>query len=783
MKSKFARVPEKRVPGLLVMAVICIAMFLVAIWVLSAPSDSPSAYVSTSEKANSKSKAEDVYDEVAESEEKADAEDKVDDDKGDEKTPDADSADELTEAEKAGEPGDNEEKAEVDKTDSADVSEEDLQSQDKKIEDGIEQQEESDVDTEKVEDDSTDKEESTTETKDTDTIPTTVTDGEQLELAVENKETEKSSLITQAKESKEEKINEVIEKAGTIDEKAIVDEKEAVETDETKTNPDGTTAEETVEVADDGKSSWKVCTWEGAQDYIPCLDNKKAIKKLPSTKHFEHRERHCPVGKDLPTCLVPLPEGYKPRIDWPESRNQIWHANVPHDKLVTYKQDQNWVKKQGDLLVFPGGGTQFKFGALQYIDSIHKILPDITWGKSTRVVLDVGCGVASFGGYMFDRDALVMSFAPKDEHEAQVQMALERGIPGILSVMGTQRLVFPSNVFDAVHCARCRVPWYAAGGKLLLELNRVLRPGGYFVWSATPVYRRNDPDEVRIWEETIKVTEAMCWKLVIRTKADPETQIGFAVFQKPQENSCYEKRTTDEPPMCEVDDQPDAAWYVPMNSCLHRIPTGEGARAAEWPVEWPLRVETTPSWLKSVPKGIYGKPAAEEFVSDSEHWRNVIENSYLTNIGIRWSAIRNVMDMKAGYGGFAAALVSQPVWVMNVIPTDEPDTLTIIYDRGLFGLYHDWCESFSTYPRTYDLMHADHLFSGLKKRCNISDTLIEMDRILRPEGWAIFRETVDVMSEIEDIAKSLHWSIRYTYEEGKERLVAAQKRMWRPQSL
>lgn len=58
-----------------------------------------------------------------------------------------------------------------------------------------------------------------------------------------------------------------------------------------------------------------------------------------------------------------------------------------------------------------------------------------------------------------------------------------------------------------------------------------------------------------------------------------------------------------------------------------------------------------------------------------------------------------------------------------------------------------------------------------------------MDRILRPEGWAIFRETVDVMSEIEDIAKSLHWSIRYTYEEGKERLVAAQKRMWRPQSL
>lgn len=56
-----------------------------------------------------------------------------------------------------------------------------------------------------------------------------------------------------------------------------------------------------------------------------------------------------------------------------------------------------------------------------------------------------------------------MSFAPKDEHEAQVQFALERGIPAISAVMGSQRLPFPSRVFDAVHCARCRVPWHAEG--------------------------------------------------------------------------------------------------------------------------------------------------------------------------------------------------------------------------------------------------------------------------------------------------------------------------------
>lgn len=79
------------------------------------------------------------------------------------------------------------------------------------------------------------------------------------------------------------------------------------------------------------------------------------------------------------------------------------------------------------------------------------------------MILDVGCGVGSFGGFLFERDVIAMSFAPKDEHEAQVQFALERGIPAISAVMGTQRLQFPSQAFDLIHCARCRVPWHDDG--------------------------------------------------------------------------------------------------------------------------------------------------------------------------------------------------------------------------------------------------------------------------------------------------------------------------------
>lgn len=67
--------------------------------------------------------------------------------------------------------------------------------------------------------------------------------------------------------------------------------------------------------------NWKLCNVTAGPDYIPCLDNLKAIKSLRTTKHYEHRERQCP--QDPPTCLVPLPEGYKRPIEWPKSREKV----------------------------------------------------------------------------------------------------------------------------------------------------------------------------------------------------------------------------------------------------------------------------------------------------------------------------------------------------------------------------------------------------------------------------------------------------------------------------
>ncbi|KAK9757486.1 hypothetical protein RND81_01G165400 [Saponaria officinalis] len=520
------------------------------------------------------------------------------------------------------------------------------------------------------------------------------------------------------------------------------------------------------------KYSWKVCNVTAGIDYIPCLDNIQAIKRLQSTGHYEHRERHCP--DEAPTCLVPLPEGYKTPIKWPKSREMILFSNVPHTKLVEYKGGQNWVKVYGRYLTFPGGGTQFPYGALHYIDYLEKSVPDIAWGRQSRVVLDVGCGVASFGGYLFDRDVLTMSLAPKDEHEAQVQFALERGIPAISAVMGTQRLPFPSMVFDVIHCARCRVPWHVEGGRLLLELNRLLRPGGYFIWSATPVYRKNSVD-VGIWKDMSELTGSICWELV-KVERDTVNRKAAAIFKKPVTNNCYEGRQKNDPPFCEDSDNPSKAWYTPLESCIHKVPTDPSKRGSQWPPQWPSRLNEAPYWLK-------GYDVSRDIIEDYNNWKHVITNTYSNESGIDWSSVRNVMDMRASYGGFAAALKDWKVWVMNVVPVNSSDTLPIIYERGLFGIYHDWCESFSTYPRSYDLLHANHLFSDLKRRCSLIAVMAEVDRILRPGGVLIVRDDAETVSEVESMANSLHWKIKFTYSKANDNVFCVEKTMWRPSDV
>lgn len=78
-------------------------------------------------------------------------------------------------------------------------------------------------------------------------------------------------------------------------------------------------------------------------------------------------------------------------------------------------------------------------------------------------------------------------------------------------------------------------------------------------------------------------------------------------------------------------------------------------------------------------------------VCAQEVWQQRVENYWnLLSPKISSDSLRNVMDMKANMGSFGAALKNKDVWVMNVVPEEGPNTLKLIYDRGLIGSVHNW---------------------------------------------------------------------------------------------
>ncbi|KAJ6821414.1 putative methyltransferase PMT3 [Iris pallida] len=514
-------------------------------------------------------------------------------------------------------------------------------------------------------------------------------------------------------------------------------------------------AEESVlgEEGDDNiiAKSFPVCD-DRHSELIPCLDRHLIYQtrlKL-DLNLMEHYERHCPQPERRYNCLIPPPHDYKVPIKWPKSRDEVWKANIPHTHLAHEKSDQNWMVDAGEKIKFPGGGTHFHYGADKYIASLARMLnftnSYLNNEGNLRTVLDVGCGVASFGGYLLASNIITMSLAPNDVHQNQIQFALERGIPAYLGVLGTKRLPYPSRSFELAHCSRCRIDWLQRDGILLLELDRLLRPGGYFAYSSPEAYAQDEEDR-RIWKEMSALVTRMCWKIAAK-------QDQTVIWVKPLTNDCYmDREPGTRPPLCRPDDDPDAVWGVPMEACItpysEQIQRARGSGLAPWPA----RLTSPP------PRLIDLEYSSEMFEKDTENWLHRVDKYWnLLSPKIRPNTLRNIMDMKANMGSFAAALKDKDVWVMNVVPEDGPNTLKIIFDRGLIGSVHDWCEAYSTYPRTYDLLHAWSVFSDIEKKgCSAEDLLIEMDRILRPTGFIILRDKRPVVEFVKKYLKQMHW--------------------------
>ncbi|KAI4300855.1 hypothetical protein L6164_034185 [Bauhinia variegata] len=509
-------------------------------------------------------------------------------------------------------------------------------------------------------------------------------------------------------------------------------------------------------------------------EYIPCHDPSYLDTMLPKfdLSRKEELERHCPPIQKRLFCLIPPPKDYKMPIRWPSSRDYVWHSNVNHTHLAEVKGGQNWVHEKDELWYFPGGGTHFKHGAPEYIERLGNMTTGETGDlRSAGVVqvLDVGCGVASFSAYLLPLGIQTMSFAPKDGHENQIQFALERGIGAMISVLSTKQLPYPTSSFDMIHCSRCRIDWHKFDGILLRELDRLLRPNGYFVYSAPPAYRK-EKDFPAIWNKLMKFTTAMCWRLISR-------KVQTAIWIKEDNPSCLhhsaEQKLIN---LCDIADDSKPSWNIPLRNCVQY--RNSGTSSSKLPSR-PERLKVLSESLSKI--GIN----QDEFESDTRFWQDQV-HQYWILMNAEESEIRNVMDMNAFIGGFSAALNKLPVWVMNVVPANTNNTLSAIYDRGLIGTFHDWCEPFSSYPRSYDLLHANNLFSNYKNQgegCLLEDIMLEMDRLIRPQGFIIIRDEQDIVSRIQELAPKFLWNVEsqvlvQNKEKKMETLLICRKKFW-----
>ncbi|KAK9741981.1 hypothetical protein RND81_03G141100 [Saponaria officinalis] len=258
----------------------------------------------------------------------------------------------------------------------------------------------------------------------------------------------------------------------------------------------------------------------------------------------------------------------------------------------------------------------------------------------------------------------------------------------------------------------------------------------------------------------------------------------IVVWRKASDNECYDNKLASPdayPPKCDDSVEPDAAWYTPLRACV-TVPNPKLKKLSlKSLAKWPARLTVAPDRMTEVPGGSAGtfKHHDGRCKDWAKHYKKLVP-------GLGSDKIRNVMDMNTLYGGFAAAFVDDPIWVMNAVSSYGPNTLPIVYDRGLIGAYYDWCEPFSTYPRTYDLLHVEGLFTVESQRCEMKYVLLEMNCILRPERYAIIRETSYFLDAINTIAKGMRWNCRKEETEHgtqNEKILICQKKLWFSKSL
>ncbi|XP_030542626.1 probable pectin methyltransferase QUA2 [Rhodamnia argentea] len=527
------------------------------------------------------------------------------------------------------------------------------------------------------------------------------------------------------------------------------------------------------------------------ENYVPCYNVSENVALGYSDGN--EFERHC--GHSVKQhCLVVPPTNYKIPLRWPTGKDIIWVANVKitaQQVLSSGSLTKRMMMLEEEQISFRSASLMFD-GVEDYAQQIAKMIGlsneyELT-KAGVRTILDIGCGYGSFGAHLFSKQLLTMCIAHHETSGSQVQLTLERGLPAMISSFNSTQLPYPALSFDMLHCLRCGIDWDQKDGKYLLEADRVLKPGGYFVWTS-PITNAHGNSRIKVhkkrWKFIHDFAESLCWELLSQ-------QDETVVWKKTSKTSCYGSRNPGlGPPICSKAQDVESPSNRPLQGCIG------GIRSKRWiPIEekttWPSRANLNVTELK-----LYGLHP-EDLSEDIDNWRAAVREywSLLSPLIFSdhpkrpgdedpsppYNMVRNVLDMNAHFGGFNAALLEAGkfVWVMNVVPTGAPNYLSMILDRGLVGVRHDWCEGFPTYPRTYDMVHASGLLSlenNQNRRCSMLDLFAEIDRILRPEGWVIIRDTAAFIDSARALSTRFKWDARVIGVESNtdERLLICQK--------
>lgn len=128
-----------------------------------------------------------------------------------------------------------------------------------------------------------------------------------------------------------------------------------------------------------------------------------------------------------------------------------------------------------------------------------------------------------------------------------------------------------------------------------------------------------------------------------------------------------------------------------METCITPLPevATVGEMAGGELKKWPERLTAVPPRISS---GSLEGITVNMFLEDTELWKKRVSHYKTLNAQLAQKGrYRNLLDMNANFGGFAAALVDDPVWVMNMVPSEaQINTLGVIYERGLIGTYQNW---------------------------------------------------------------------------------------------